>query len=99
MIHTLSVNVKTKAKKQEAAQWCIKAKTLAPTRHQFSLKTAHQAADQGDAAMAFNLGFNYAVGQGVKKDEATAVKWYLMAADQGPVQLHFRPHVSNKPQP
>ena len=25
MIHTLSVNVKTKAKKQEAAQWCIKA--------------------------------------------------------------------------
>ncbi|MBM4393779.1 MAG: sel1 repeat family protein, partial [Deltaproteobacteria bacterium] len=38
---------------------------------------------QGDATAQYNLGFMYAKGEGVPKDDAEAVKWYRKAADQG----------------
>ena len=40
-------------------------------------------ADQGDAVAQTLLGSMYADGQGVPKDDAQAVKWYRLAADQG----------------
>ena len=40
-------------------------------------------ADQGDATAQYNLGVEYANGQGVPQDYAEAVKWYRLAADQG----------------
>jgi TPR repeat protein len=47
------------------------------------VKWYRKAADQGDAVAQFNLGYMYAYGRGVAKDEAEAVKWYRKAADQG----------------
>ena len=44
---------------------------------------SRQAAEQGDAEAQYNLGFMYAEGRGVSKDEAEAVRWYRLAADQG----------------
>ncbi len=40
-------------------------------------------AEKGDAEAQRNLGWMYAKGQGVAKDEAEAVTWYRKAADQG----------------
>ena len=40
-------------------------------------------AEQGDASAQFSLGFMYANGGGVLKDEAEAVRWYRLAAEQG----------------
>ena len=40
-------------------------------------------AEQGDAAAQFNLGFRYDYGWGVPEDDAEAVRWYRLAADQG----------------
>ena len=40
-------------------------------------------AEKGIAPAQANLGFLYANGYGVPKDEAEAVKWYRKAADQG----------------
>lgn len=37
----------------------------------------------GDAGAQYLLGFMYAEGQGVAKDEAEALKWYTKAAEQG----------------
>ena len=42
-----------------------------------------QAAEQGDAEAQYALGFMYATGEGVSKDEPEAVRWYRLAADQG----------------
>ena len=50
---------------------------------QDDLDTVRQAAEQGDAKAQFSLGFMYANGQGVPKDDAEAMKWYRLAADQG----------------
>ena len=50
---------------------------------QDNLDTVRQAAEQGDAAAQFNLGAMYTNGQGVRKDEAEAVRWFRMAAEQG----------------
>ena len=44
------------------------------------------AAEQGDASAQFNLGFMYATGEGVPKDDAKAVKWFRLAAEQGHAQ-------------
>lgn len=41
---------------------------------------------QGDAEAQSDLGFCYANGQGVVKDEVEAVKWYRKAAEQGHAQ-------------
>lgn len=40
-------------------------------------------AEQGDTIAQNDLGFAYARGQGVSKDESEAVKWYRKAAEQG----------------
>jgi TPR repeat protein len=42
-----------------------------------------KAAQLGDAAAQFNLGWCYSTGRGVTKDDAEAVKWYRKAAEQG----------------
>jgi len=41
------------------------------------------AADQGHADSQFNLGVIYRDSQGVKQDDAKALKWFLKAAEQG----------------
>ena len=40
-------------------------------------------AEQGNAAAQGNLGVMYEKGQGVPRDDKTAVKWYRLAAEQG----------------
>ena len=40
-------------------------------------------AEQGDAFAQYNVGFMYANGLGVPQDDAEAVRWYRLAADQG----------------
>ena len=40
-------------------------------------------ATRGDASAQYRLGEMYAYGLGVDKDEAEAVKWYRLAAEQG----------------
>ena len=40
-------------------------------------------AKQGYADAQFNLGIMYEKGQGVPRDDKTAVKWYRLAAEQG----------------
>ena len=42
-----------------------------------------KAADHGDAAAEFNLGWLYEHGAGVEKDEAQASAWYGKAAAHG----------------
>ena len=44
-------------------------------------------AEKGDADAQNELGFAYANGEGVVKNEAEAVKWYRKAADQGVVAV------------
>jgi soluble lytic murein transglycosylase-like protein len=41
-----------------------------------------KAAKKGDADAQFDLGYLYAVGRGVKRDEALAAAWFLKAAKQ-----------------
>ena len=42
-----------------------------------------KAAEQGDAVAQFKLGFMYDYGRGIPVNDAEAVKWYRMAAEQG----------------
>ena len=42
-----------------------------------------QAAEQGDAEGQFLLGLAHTGGEGVPEDDAEAVRWFLMAAEQG----------------
>ncbi len=47
-------------------------------------ETAYRlAAEQGDASAQFSLGFMYANGYGVPKDDQAAVQWYRLAEEQG----------------
>jgi hypothetical protein len=39
-------------------------------------------AEAGDAVAQYNLGVSYANGRGVPQDDAEAVRWYRLAADQ-----------------
>ena len=48
-----------------------------------ALKEWRPLAAQGDAKAQNNLGFMYANGQGVPKDDVEAVKWFRLAAEQG----------------
>jgi TPR repeat protein len=41
------------------------------------------AAEQGDAAAQFNLGYMYNIGNGVPQGYTEALKWYRLAAAQG----------------
>ncbi|MBT4701145.1 MAG: sel1 repeat family protein, partial [Rhodospirillaceae bacterium] len=47
------------------------------------LKKWEPLAKGGNASAQFNLGQMYRRGQGVKKNDKTAVKWYTIAAEQG----------------
>ena len=40
-------------------------------------------AEQGDATAQSSLGYMYATGEGVPQNDAEAVRWYRMAAEQG----------------
>ena len=44
---------------------------------------------QGYALAQFNLGFMHEKGNGVKQDDAEAVKWYRLAAAQGFVEAQY----------
>jgi TPR repeat protein len=46
-------------------------------------------AEAGDAASQYELGLLYAIGQGVPKDDAQAVKWYRKAAEQNLPQAQY----------
>ena len=48
-----------------------------------SLSETRKKAEQGDANAQFNLGWMYAIGDGVPKDSTEAVKWFRKAAEQG----------------
>ena len=56
-----------------------------PTPEELALEldATLKAAEQGDAESQANLGFMYANGEGVPRDDVEAVKWYRKAADQG----------------
>ncbi len=43
-------------------------------------------ANLGDANAAFQIGYSYEKGQGVKKNLVEAVKWYRMGAEKGDMQ-------------
>lgn len=49
------------------------------------------AADKGHADAQYNLGCSYTSGEGVAKNDETAVKYYRMAADQGHDEVCFLP--------
>ena len=51
--------------------------------YETALRLWRPLADQGNASAQSNLGFMYADGRGVTKDDVQAVKWYRLAADQG----------------
>jgi TPR repeat protein len=44
-----------------------------------------QLAENGDPAAQFGLGAHYAIGDGVKLDNAEAARWFIKAAEQGHV--------------
>ena len=48
-----------------------------------AVKRFLKAAEQGDAAAQFSLGWMYANGRGVEQDDELAVLWYRKAAEQG----------------
>jgi S1-C subfamily serine protease len=54
-----------------------------------AVKWFRKAAEQNDARAQLNLGFRYADGQGVAKDEVEAVKWFRKAAEQNDASAQF----------
>jgi|GEM_PF-141677 len=48
-----------------------------------NLHDTRTAAERGDADAQFSLGWRYANGRGVARNDAQAVSWYRKAADQG----------------
>ena len=54
-----------------------------------ALERLLRLAEQGDAAMQYNLGIMYARGEGVPEDAAEAVRWLRMAAEQGHAQAQY----------
>jgi TPR repeat protein len=51
--------------------------------YETALTKWRSAAQQGNSAAQFNLGFMYDKGQGVAQDYKEAVRWYKLAAAQG----------------
>jgi TPR repeat protein len=62
---------------------------LAPVTSEKAFSSLTKAAEQGNADAQFNLGAMYAIGQGVAKDQKTAVLWYIKAAEQGNAYAQF----------
>lgn len=50
-----------------------------------TLDQLRQLAEKGDPAAQFGLGAHYAIGDGVKLDNAEAARWFIKAAEQGHV--------------
>jgi TPR repeat protein len=60
-----------------------------------ALRLAEPLADKGDAEAQYNLGFMYAVGQGVRQDFVRAYMWLDLAAAQGyPDAISYRDRVA-----
>ena len=53
------------------------------------LVLAKELAEKGDAVAQTSIGFMYANGQGVERDEKEAVKWYSKAAEQDHTPAQF----------
>ena len=51
--------------------------------YETALKEWLPLAESGDPSAQFNIGLIYEAGQGVPQNDAEAVKWYRLAADQG----------------
>ena len=49
-----------------------------------------KAAEQGDAAAQYELGYCYFFGEGVEQDMAESVKWWRKAAEQGDAKAQSR---------
>ena len=49
------------------------------------MEDVRTCAEQGDARAQYNLGLMYARGDGVPEDDAEAVRWWRLAAEQGDV--------------
>ena len=55
-----------------------------------SLRQWKPLAEKGDAEAQYGLGYLYYFGEGVAEDNKTAMKWFLLAAEQGnPKAQHF----------
>jgi len=54
-----------------------------------ALREIEPLAKQGDARSQYNLGLMYRKGEGVLKDDKTAMKWYRLAAEQGNTNAQF----------
>ena len=54
-----------------------------------ALREIEPLAKQGDARSQYNLGLMYRKGEGVLKDDKTAMKWYRLAAEQGFVLAQY----------
>jgi putative methionine-R-sulfoxide reductase with GAF domain len=57
----------------------------APSTQATTLEQLRQLAEKGDPAAQFGLGAHYAIGDGVKLDNAEAARWFIKAAEQGHV--------------
>jgi TPR repeat protein len=68
---------------ESKAQETTKTTVVDETPAEISVDALRLKAESGDAVAQFKLGVCYANGEGVKKAEADAVKWYSKAADQG----------------
>ena len=65
------------------------AETPCETHGYESLECARYLAEQGLAESQFLLGFKYANGEGVLRDDREAARWYRMAAEQGHVVAQY----------
>ena len=65
---------------QQSAQLFVQA---ASGKNPAALQSLQAAANNGDANAQYELGFLYAQGQGVPRDDAQAASWWRKAADQG----------------
>ena len=57
--------------------------TTNPQRQAEWMQRVHQAAEQGNKDAQYELGYRYAHGSGIAKDEAEALRWFRLAAEQG----------------
>ena len=55
-----------------------------------AVRWIRKAAELGDAAAQYNLGWMYDNGEVVSQDKAEAVRWYRKAAEQGDEQAQAR---------
>jgi len=64
----------------KAATWLRRAAKQGDAWSQFMLRSL---AEQGHAEAQYNLGVMYDYGEGVPEDDAEAMKWFRLAAEQG----------------